>query len=83
MIKCHLSRIMGEKRVKIAELSRETGVNRGTLTRIYNESAERIELEAVNELCKFLDCQPGDLFEYIYDPHEKSKKEKKAELDRN
>ena len=81
MIKCHLSRIMGEKRLKIAEVARETGVNRGTLTRIYNESAERIELEAVNELCKFLDCQPGDLFEYIYYPGEKSKKEKKAEAE--
>jgi putative transcriptional regulator len=79
MIKCHLSRILGEKRLKIAEVSRETGINRGTLTRIYNETAERIELDAINELCKFLECQPGDLFEYVHVPGEKSKKERLAE----
>lgn len=49
MIKCHL-RIMGERRLKIADVARETGVNRGTIARMYNETATRIELDVV-EFC--------------------------------
>jgi len=55
MIKCHISRIMGERKLKIVDVARETGINRGTITRLYHESASRIELEAVEELCRYFD----------------------------
>ena len=64
MIKCHLSRIMGEKRLKIADVVRETGINRGTITRLYHEEAERIELGVLDLLCSYLDCSVADLLEY-------------------
>lgn len=67
MIKCHLSRIMGERKLKIVDVARETGINRGTVTRLYHETASRIELEAVEALCRYFDCQVGDLFEYQVD----------------
>ena len=65
MIKCHLSRIMGERKLKISDLSRDTGINRGTLTRLYHETAERVDIEVMDGLCKYFNCQLGDLFEYI------------------
>jgi putative transcriptional regulator len=65
MIKCHLSRIMGEKRLKIVDMARETGINRGTITRLYHGTASRVELEVVAELCRYFDCQVGELFEYF------------------
>lgn len=68
MIKCHLSRIMGERKLKIVDVARETGVNRGTVTRLYHETASRVELEVVAELCRYFDCQVGELFEYIEEP---------------
>lgn len=64
MIKCHLSRIMGENKLKISDLANETQINRGTLTRLYQETAERVELDVINSLCKYFDCQVQDLFEY-------------------
>lgn len=63
MIKCNLSRIMGEKKLKISEISRDTGINRGTLTRLYQETAERIDLDVLDQLCDYLDCTVGELFE--------------------
>lgn len=63
MIKCNLSRIMGEKKLKISDLSRETGINRGTITRLYQETAERVELDVLDKLCIYLDCNVGDLLE--------------------
>lgn len=41
MIKCHLSRLMGERKLKISDVARETGINRGTITRLYHETAVR------------------------------------------
>jgi len=65
MVKCHLSRIMGEKKLKIADIARDTGINRGTITRLYQETAQRIELDVLDELCRYLGCKVGDLFEWI------------------
>jgi len=65
MIKCHLSRLMGEKKVKISDVTRDTGINRGTLTRLYQETAERVDLEAVDKLCTYFKCETGQLFEHI------------------
>lgn len=35
MVKCHLSRLLGERKLKISDVVRDTGINRGTLTRLY------------------------------------------------
>lgn len=63
MIKCHLSRMLGEKKIKISDVARDTGINRGTLTRLYQETAERVDLEVMDQLCSYLACDVGDLFE--------------------
>lgn len=65
MIKCNLSRILGEKKLKISDVSRDTGINRGTLTRLYQETAERVDLEVMDQLCAYLNCEVGHLFERI------------------
>lgn len=65
MIKCHLSRLMGERKLKIADLARETGINRGTATRLYYETAERVDIEVINLLCQYFECTVGDLLEYL------------------
>jgi putative transcriptional regulator len=56
---------MGEKKVKIVDVARETGVNRGTITRLYHETASRVELEVIEALCRYLECEVGDLFELV------------------
>ena len=63
MIRCHLSRLMGEHKMNIADVARETGLNRNTITLLYKETASRIDLEAIDKLCKLFDCKVGDLFE--------------------
>jgi len=67
MIKCHLSRLMGERKLKIADVARETGLHRNTVTLLYDETAARVELDAVDRLCKFFNVPVGDLFERLPD----------------
>lgn len=56
---------MGERRLKIADVARDTGINRGTITRIYNEEATRVELDVINDLCNYLDIEVGELFSRV------------------
>ncbi|EKO3618264.1 helix-turn-helix domain-containing protein [Vibrio cincinnatiensis] len=67
MIKCHLSKILGEKKLKISDVSRDTGINRGTITRLYNETATRIDLDVIDTLCSYLQVSVGELLEQKID----------------
>lgn len=66
MIKCHLSRLLGERRLKIVDVARDTGIDRGTVTRLYHETATRIDFDVMDSLCRYLDCGVGDLFEVVH-----------------
>lgn len=65
MIRCHLSTFMGRDKLRIADVSRRTGLNRSTVTALYRETSTRIELPAVEQLCRLFDCQVGELFEFV------------------
>lgn len=63
MIKCNLSRLMGEKKLKIADVARDVEINRGTITRLYHETAVRVDFDVLEKLCVYLDCEISELFE--------------------
>ena len=56
MIKILLSSLCGEYRVKQSELARLTGIRPNTINDLYNELAERINLEQLDILCEFFGC---------------------------
>ncbi len=63
MIKCHLSRLMGERKLNIADVARLTGLHRNTITLLYDETAVRVDLATIDQLCRLFGCAVGDLFE--------------------
>lgn len=65
MIRCHLSRVMGEHKMKVTDVANATKLNRSTITGLYKETASRIDLLTIDKLCKLFNCGVGDLFEYI------------------
>ncbi len=69
-IKIHLGRLLGERKLRAAEVARQTGINKNTLSALYNEKVSGINFETLEKLCKFLECEVGDLLEYV--PEEKS-----------
>ena len=68
VIRCHLSRLMGERKLKIVDVARETGLHRNTVTLLYRETASRIDLDAVDKLCELFDCEVGELLERVEEP---------------
>lgn len=69
MIVCKLPVILAEKRLRVADVVRATGMSKSTLHKLYNEESSRIDFNTINQLCEFLEVQVGDLF--IYEPDEK------------
>jgi putative transcriptional regulator len=67
MLKNNLSKLMGEKKVKITELHRLTGLSRNTLTKLYYEKTDYISFKTIEKLCWALDCNTQELLEYIPD----------------
>lgn len=71
MIKFKLDRILFERqRMKIPQLQEQSGVNKNTLYGIYNNSITRVDLSVLDRICTALNCQPGDLLEYIPDENQ-------------
>lgn len=68
MIKCHLSRLMGERKLKISDVARDTDLHRNTVTLLYQETATRVDLEAIEKLCRYFNVPVGDLLELVDDP---------------
>lgn len=65
VIRCHLARLMGERKLKIVDVARETGLNRNTVTLLYKETAQRIDMDAIDKLCELFGCEVGDLLEKV------------------
>ena len=63
VIHSRLSRLMGEKRVRIVEVARVTGINRNMVAMLYYDRARRVDLADIAKLCEFLGCGLTDLFE--------------------
>jgi putative transcriptional regulator len=56
---------MGEKKLKIVDVARATGLNRSTITSLYKEDATRIDMHTIDALCVYFKCSIGDVFEFI------------------
>ena len=74
MIKIYLSRILGEKRITQAELARQTGIRPSTISDIYNEMTERLNIEYLDRICEYLDCSITDLIEYVPNKQKKTRR---------
>jgi len=61
---------MGEKKLKVADIARDLGLHRNTITLLYDETATRVDLETLNKLCVYFGCRVEDILEFI--PDEKS-----------
>jgi putative transcriptional regulator len=62
---------MGEKRLKMSDVARGTGLGRTTIWHLYHGKATRIGFDVLAKLCVFLGCEPGDLLKLVPDEEAK------------
>lgn len=60
-----LDRVMADRKMSLNELSERVGITTANLSNFKNEKVSAVKLSTMEAICEALDCQPGDLFEFI------------------
>lgn len=60
-----LDRMMADRKMSLNELADKINMTNVNLSNLKTGKMKGIRFETMNSICKALDCQPGDLFEYI------------------
>lgn len=61
-----LSKKLGELRCTQADLARKTGIRPNTISEMYNEVCERVNLEHLDLICEALNCDLSEIM--VYEP---------------
>lgn len=69
-IMINLDVMMAKRKVALKDLAEEVGITNANLSILKNNKAKAIRLNTLEKLCKALNCQPGDLIEYIEEEEE-------------
>ena len=67
MINIRLDYVLLDRRMKLKDLAEATGLAVNNLSILKTNKARAIRFSTLNNLCKVLNCTPGDLIEYIPD----------------
>lgn len=67
-----LDRMMADRKMSLGELAERVGIADGNLSKLKNGKVSGVRFKTLNALCRELQCQVGDLFEYVEDPDDES-----------
>ncbi len=59
--------MLAKRKMSVTELSERVGITMANISILKNGKAKAIKLSTLNSICKALDCQPGDILEYVED----------------
>ena len=63
----NLDVMMAMRKKGLTELAGEIDITLANLSILKNNKAKAIRLSTLNEICRALECQPGDILEYVED----------------
>lgn len=64
-IRVNLDVMMAKRKMRLNELAKKVGITEANLSILKNGKARAIRFSTLEALCEALDCQPGDLLEYV------------------
>ena len=57
--------MLAKRKMSVTELSERVGITMANISILKNGKAKAIKLSTLNSICKALNCQPGDILEYV------------------
>ena len=66
----NLDVMMAKRKMSLNELSAKVDVTPANLSILKNNHAKAVRFTTLEAICKALDCQPGDLLEYVPEQEE-------------
>ena len=70
MIVFHIDVMLAKRKMSLTELSERVGITLANLSILKTGKARAVRMETLDRLCAALDCQPGDLLDFL--PEEKA-----------
>lgn len=67
MIILRLDRVLADRKMQLTELSDKIGITYANLSNIKTGKVKAIRFSTLNDICRELNCQPGDILEYQND----------------
>ena len=67
MINVRLDYVLLDRRMKLKDLAEATSLAVNNLSILKTNKARAIRFSTLNQLCKALNCTPGDLIEFVPD----------------
>lgn len=64
-IRCNLKKVLEDQGLNPTRAARMAGLDYRVVRKWVNDSANQFSREALDNLCRVLDCTPADLLEYI------------------
>lgn len=58
-------RVAERRRITLNEVAEKTGISRTTLNRVANIPGYNTNTDTIDALCKYFECEPSELLEYI------------------
>lgn len=66
-IRVNLDKVLVDRKKQLSQLSEEVGVSIVNLSNLKTGKVKAIRFSTLNAICKSLNCQPGDILEFIDD----------------
>ena len=66
----NLDVMMAKRKMSLGELSQKVNVTMANLSILKNNKAKAVRFSTLEAICKALDCQPGDILEFVPDGEE-------------
>lgn len=66
-IQLNLDVMMAKRKMSLTELSEHVGITMANMSILKTGKAKAIRFQTLNKICEALDCQPGDILEYVPD----------------
>lgn len=63
----NLDVMMAKRKIGLTELAKEVDITLANLSILKNNKAKAVRLSTLDAICKALQCQPGDILEYVED----------------
>lgn len=60
----NLDVMLAKRKMAAGDLAEQIGITPANLSILKNQKAKAIRFSTLNEICRVLDCQPGDILEY-------------------
>lgn len=67
MLIINIDVMLAKRKMSVTELTEKIGITMANLSILKNGKAKAIRFSTLEAICKALDCQPGDIFEYRKD----------------